>query len=380
MPRGPEGYAIYAGSLGSRQVKKIMTAQSAVIYAAPGYLLSRRNGKLAAQRFDAKRLEVHGDPVLLGDAPMESDIDGEPIASASDDGRLVTLRNPPRDTQLRWLDRTGAPRGILPLPNGTWMGGVLSPDDRFAAVSNGTDLWRVELGRGLPLRLTSGNGVHTDPVWSPDGRQIAYTRSGRGREEIVIMNSDGSGEPKVLPSTDHLFKLATDWSSAGLMLAVIDNRTLRDVILVPYPEGGAPRPIAATSSVEAFGKVSPDRRWVAYMSNEAGPLDVYLKTFPEGAHKTRVTNGGVDSFWWMPGGTELCYRTQDGIQMMSVKLTRRGEDMEVEDPRVLFRYPPDAQWSDMTHDGERFLVTISSEAARSRRAHVILNWPAMMGH
>lgn len=192
------------------------------------------------------------------------------------------------------------------------------------------------------------------------------------------MNSDGSGEPTVLRTTDHLFKNASDWSGAGLILSAIDSKTRRDVLLAPYPGGGAVRPLARTEFGEFFGRVSPDGRWLAYFSNEAGPLDVYLQSFPDPGHKTRVTNGGAVYMWWMPGGDELCYRTADRTKMMSVKLTRNGANLDVGEPRLLFRYPPDVEWSDFTHDGQRLLVTISSEGTRNRRGRVILNWTGML--
>lgn len=378
MPSGPQGFDIYAGSLGSRETKKILTAQSGVTYAAPGYLLFRRAGKLTAQRFDAKGLKLVSEPVPLVEAPPGSDLDAEPIASASNDGRLVVLDNPPPDTKLAWLDRAGVLGGTLSLPTGPWERALLSPDDRYAVVANNSDLWRIDLARSLPVRLTSDSGYETAPVWSPDGSKIAYTRGGRGREEIAVMNSDGSGEPTVLRTTDHLFKNASDWSGAGLILSAIDSKTRRDVLLAPYPGGGAVRPLARTEFGEFFGRVSPDGRWLAYFSNEAGPLDVYLQSFPDPGHKTRVTNGGAVYMWWMPGGDELCYRTADRTKMMSVKLTRNGANLDVGEPRLLFRYPPDVEWSDFTHDGQRLLVTISSEGTRNRRGRVILNWTGML--
>ena len=378
MPAGPEGFDIYAGSLGSKKTKKILTAESGVTYAAPGYLLFRRGGKLAAQRFDAKGLKLLGNPVALVDAPPVSDLDAERIATASNDGRIVILDNPPSDTNLGWLDRDGVLRGTLSLPTGPWERPILSPDDRYAVVPKNSDLWRIDLARSLPLRLTSDPGYENEPVWSPDGSKIAYTSGGRAREEITIVNSDGSGEPTVLPTSDHLFKLASDWSPQGLILAVIGGRS-RDVVLVPYPEGRPVSTLAGTGFAEFAGQVSPDGRWLAYLSNEAGaPPDMYLQSFPVPGHKIRVTNGGVEMMWWMPGGDELCYRTGERTRMMSVRLSRQGENIEVGEPRLLFRYPPDVQWSDFTHDGQRILVTISSEGARNRRARVILNWTAMM--
>ena len=377
MPPGPDGYEIRAGSLGSRETRKVMTAQSSVTYAAPGYLLFRRADKLVAQRFDARTLKLVGDPESLVEAPPKTDLDSEPIATASLDGRLVVLGNPPPDTQLGWLDLSGALRGSLSLPSGAWGRPVLRSDDRYAVVTNGDDLWRIDLARSAPLRLTSGGGYHKDPVWSPDGTEIASSAGGRGREEIEIHRFDGLGEPRVLPTTSDLFKSATDWSRAGLVLAVIRSRTVTDLLLAPYPEGGA-RPIVASEFGEGGGRVSPDGHWIAYVSSEGGNNDVYLQSFPEAGHKVRVSTDGASAVWWMPAGDELLYRTASGRHMRSVKLTRRGEGLEVGTSSPVFAFPADVLWADVSHDGQRVLVTYTRPGAQARRLRAILGWTEMM--
>jgi eukaryotic-like serine/threonine-protein kinase len=377
-PSGPEGFDIYAGSLGSRAVKKIMTAESAVTYAAPGYLLYRREGKLMAQRFDPERLELQGHPISLAEAPPLTDITAEPVATASEDGRLVVLDESPPDTRLAWLDRGGAVRQTLALPPGPWGPPALSPDDHYAAVTNGDDLWRIDLARSVPLRLTSGGGYHNTPVWSPDGRMIAYTAGGKGREEINVLSSDGSGEPHVVPTTDDLFKLPTQWTNDGIVVTIIRGPTTRDVLLAPYPRGSL-IPLVETPFSEFAGKVSPDGRWLAYLSTEAGvPPDVYVQSYPTPGHKVRVSSSGADDVWWIPGGDELCYRNSSRTQMMSVHLSRVGEDIHVGEPGVLFRFPPGVQGTSFAHDGQRMLVSLSSEGGARRSAHVIFDWTALL--
>ena len=376
LPGGPDGLDICVGKLGSREVKKLLSANSAAVYARPGYLLFRRGSKITAQRFDARSLKLIGEPVPILDAAPLFDLGAEPVASASNDGRLVALENPPADTRLEWMGPDGTLRGPLALPAGPWGRPVLSPDDRFAVISNGDDLWRIDLARSIPIRLTSGEDVYSDPVWSPDGSKIAFT-GGRGKEEIYVMPSDGSGEPKLLPTTDDLFKFVADWSPQGLLVTPIRSGSGRDVVLAPYPNGGA-IPLAAGRASQSHGKVSPDGHWLAYLSTEAGsPADVYVQSFPTPGHKTRITSGGAEMMWWLPGNV-LCYRTASRTHMMMVPLTHKGDDLEVGTPRVLFRYPPNVEFSPPTHDGQRLLVTISDDAARNRKARLVLNWTSML--
>jgi eukaryotic-like serine/threonine-protein kinase len=378
LPPGPEGFDIYAGSLGSRDVRKVLTAGSAVTYAAPGYLLYRRNEDVVAQRFDVRRLATIGDPLRITAAPRYNDLDAEPVATASEDGRLVTLWNPAPDAQLAWIDRSGAPIGTLALPPGPWEAPVLSPDDRYAVVANNGDLWRVDLARSVVLRLTAKEPSEYNnlPVWSPDGSSIAFARGGQGREEMYVMNSDGSGTPRKLETTDDLFKNATDWCREGIVLMALRARTLRDVVLKTYPEGEV-RPLVETPFVEKDGHVSPDGRWLAYYSLEANTNDLYIQSFPEPGHKVRVTSGGASDSRWMPGSDAICYRT--GHRWWKVKLTRTGSEFDVGTPEPLLTLPPDCIDSELTHDGQRALVTIAPGSAAARRMRVVMDWVGMVG-
>jgi Tol biopolymer transport system component len=376
-PPGPEGFDIYAGSLGSRVVRKIMTAASAPVYAEPGYLVFRRQGRIMAQRFDARRLQLEGDPVALAEAPLITDMDAEPVASASTDGRLVFLSSREVNTHLGWFDRSGALLSTLALPAGRWGRPVLSPDDRFAVVQNGDDLWRVDLARSVAVRLTSNGGHNVDPVWSPDGSRIAFTRRQMGLDEIMIMNSDGSGQGQVLPTTASLFKTPEHWTREGLVFTDIGTGTFRDLWLAHPSGGAAPAPLIQTSFSEYLARVSPDGRWIAYVSNEAGPEDVYIQSFPVPGHKLRVSTGGALRPQWMPASDEVFFGTMDQ-RIVSVKLTRSGDDLDAAEPRALFKVPLGLVGEDITHDGQRMLASFSSVEAQERGVRVILDWTALM--
>jgi len=381
LPAGPEGFDVYAGSLGSREVTKIMTAGSAATYAEPGYLLFRRSGKVMAQRFDARALKVEGDPVALADAPPVSDMDAEPVAQASADGRLVLLDARDAETQLGWFDRTGASHETLALPVGKWGRPSLSPDDRFAVVANGDDLWRVDLARAVATRLTAAAGTNPEPgVWSPDGSRIAFTRN-QGREEIFVMSADGSGE-RALATTPDLFKNPEDWTRDGLLIASIAEKTGRDLWLVPNGDGSKPVPWLQTEFGEYHGKVSPDGHWCAYLSNEAGKDDVYIQSFPVAGHKVRVSTTGAGRVWWMPGGDEVCFRSAGGKgaagDYWCASVTHKGSDLEVGEPRLLFRVPTEVLGSDFSHDGKRLLTSITAPGSQTGTIRVILDWTALL--
>src|SRR6185503_5188234 len=181
LPPGPDGWETYVGSLKSKSAKKVLTAGSAAVFAQPGYLVFAREGRVMAQRFNARRLELKGDAVAIGNAPEYSELDAEPVASASRNGRLTVLRSEAPRTQLRWLDRTGADRGLIPLPPAPWRVMRLSPDERRAAVMNGTEIWIVDLERSMPTRIATTLTKEPSLVWSPDGKQLAFVSRKTGR-------------------------------------------------------------------------------------------------------------------------------------------------------------------------------------------------------
>jgi Tol biopolymer transport system component len=184
------------------------------------------------------------------------------------------------------------------LEPGEWIRPVVSPDNRFVAIQKARDLWRVDLARGSATRLTNGASNY-DPIWSPDGRWIAFTSDRRGPEEIFVIASDGSGEARHLPTTDTQFKLADAWIGDQIIVQSIGVGTARDLWIVPADGSGPARPLIQTSFAEWGAHVSPDGRWVAYLSNESGAAeDVYIQSFPRRATscvsppRARASTGG----------------------------------------------------------------------------------------
>ena len=381
LPAGPAGFPIYSASLGLRTVEKVMDAESAPVYAEPGYLVFRRNGKIVAQPFDAKSRKLRGEPFTLASCPPPTPIDAEPVASASRNGRLLHLVADPPATGFEWLDRSGETAGRLLVPAGDWGRFVLSPDDRFAIAAKADGLWRIDLERSVALRLHAANDPESNPLWSPDGRRIAFSQGAQGKDEIYVLPSDGSGEPEILPSSPDLFKWPEHWTADGLVLISIGEKTSGDLWLVPPPGKGAPRPLFRTPAAESGGRVSPDGHWIAYTSTESGSAEVYVRSFPELAHKVRVTTTGVGTgasrLWWMPGSDELCFRASNNLEMKSVKLVRRGDEIVPGEPTTLFRMSPDIESADFAHDGRRLLVTAPVPGAAKRRLRVVLDWPAL---
>ena len=374
LPGGAEGWDTYVGSLRSPAVKRLLTARSAVVYAEPGYLLFARDGRVMAQRFDAGRLELKGAPVAIADAPDPSDMDAEPVASASRNGRLAILRSVPANTSLEMLDRAGATIARYELPTGPWQVSSVAPDGRRAAVVNGQDVWIVDLVRSVPMRFATSSASVITTAWSPDGNRIAFTAKQGGREEIQIAGLDGRAES--VPTTDEVFKLVYGWSPDGryIVFGGLSAENGWDVWLLPVGGDGKPTPYLRSAAWETAPSVSPDGRWLAYTSNETGQFEVYVQSFPQPGRKVRVSVGGGGAPSWADGGRELQYISGDARVAVTVT---PSEDFQPSTPRTLFKIRPDISSGVSVGDGGRVLVGVAT-GKQPRDIRLILDWTALL--
>jgi Tol biopolymer transport system component len=377
LPAGPYSCDICVGSLRSREVKRILTAGSAAVYAEPGYLLFERDERVMVQRFDPGRLELVGDAVAIADASEFSGMDADPVASASRVGHLALLRSVPPDTRLTLLDRTGATRTRYDLPPGPWWVLSVSRDARRAVVANGGDLWIVDLARSVPMRFVSTSATDLSAVWSPDGERVAYVANQAGRQEIFIAGLDGRGEP--VPTTDDAFKVVCDWSRDGRYVVFfgLNAATNQDLWLLPLEGDRKPVPYLRGPSYERGARLSPDGRWLAYASDETGRFEVYVQVFPRPGRKVRVSLDGGDWPMWAKGGRELLYSRGVGATTIISVPVEAGEEFRPGSPHALFTVPAGMTGLDVVADGERFLVSTATET-RPRDIRIILNWKALL--
>ncbi|HEU5182428.1 MAG TPA: protein kinase [Candidatus Polarisedimenticolia bacterium] len=377
LPGGPDGMEIFAGSLKSKTAKKILNADSAAVYAEPGYLLFRREGKILAQPFDAGRLETSGAAVAIADAPPRTNLDAEPVVSASGNRRLVFLRSGAVTRRLEWLDRSGAARGTVPLPPGSWRMFALSPDQRMAAVMNESDIWLIDLVRFIPTRFAPTFSKESNVVWFKDSRRLAFSSNQSGRAEIYVGSASGTGEPELVPTTDAQFKNVWDVTPDGktLIIGVLGANNTWDLWTRSLEEGGKSEVYLASPGHELGAKLSPDGRWLVYQSDESGDPEIYVQSFPVPGHKMRISVDGGTNPGWTRGGKELLYAKGDTVMSVPIKL---GTELEPGVPRPLMTGPEGTTGGDVTADGERFLVTTGPPPERDLR--VILEWPAVLKH
>jgi Tol biopolymer transport system component len=258
----------------------------------------------------------------------------------------------------------------------------MSPDGRRAVVvrvnPDGTDLWILDLERGVWSRFTSRPGINIYPIWSPDGRTILYASD--APFNLFRKDASGaSGEQRVTKSPNPQFPM--DWSHDGrFILYEEDNASgdRRSLWVLPAERSNAEaRPYLPARFNQYMGRFSPDSRWVAFQSDESGRYEVYIDAFPEPRGKVRVSTGGGVLPQWAPVGHELYYVSADSM-LMSVGLKMGTGLVEPSTPQALFRLP--VQDADINPycpatDGQRFLVVAPERAAPLT---VIVNWPALL--
>jgi len=375
LPEGPTGWNVFVGSTRSRTVKHLMTARSAPVYAEPGYLLFERDGRVMAQRFDPRRLELSGEAHAIAVAPSDSDLDAEPAASASRNGRLAILASEPGDTRLELIDLAGTTKARYDLPPGPWQVSKLSPDGRRATVLNGPELWVVDLERSVPMRFATSTSNTPTSVWSPDGNRIAFITKHEGRDQVHIAGLDGRAE--VVPTTDDEFKFLIEWSADGryIILNTVGGATLNDIWILPMEGERKALPYLRGPASERGGMISPDGRWLAYFSDETGEAEVYVQSFPEPGRKVRVSRAGGTFSRWVDGGRSL--RFVDGDNLVTVPVTP-GPELSFGVPHEAPSNLRGATGVSMSADGNLRLVSVPSHQ-RPHDIRLIQNWTRLLG-
>jgi eukaryotic-like serine/threonine-protein kinase len=337
----PDKEGIYAADLESGQSKMVIPVRSLFEYSPDGYILYSRQQTIMAQRFDARKMAIEGDPVpVVEQADPFSQVWG-PIASASRNGTLVYSRPMNRAAQLHWYSRDGKRlSSIEGARNYSQL--VLSPDGRRVAIElNGTEktihrtLWVLELSTGIPSLITpNAQDRYSDAVWTPDSRDLIYARFQGFKPSILRKPAGGGVEQLVFSQETALYQ--EEALPDGSILALSQNG--KEIVRIPPPSPsaptaprGKPETIFRTDFESDEPHVSPDGKWVTYASNESGQWEVYVAAFPSFESRRQVSNAGGVGPVWRADGKELFYLSPVG-KLMSAGFKGGGGQAESSAP------------------------------------------------
>ena len=381
-----EGDAIFAGSLDG-SVKKFLVQSSFNAAYADGYLLFARGSSLLAQRFDPEELSLEGDPIVLQDGMLADPGYNMAVFSVSttgillfQEGRAVAGARP------MFLDRNG--KVVRYIDDSSEIDQPrFSPDGKRFAVylydtrSRRSNIWVYDLQSGGRRRLTTRAEGDFFPVWSPDGQSIYFSSGPKSLRDIYVQTIGHSGSGMEFFSSageDVVGDISPDGTT---MLVEITNRTGNEgdlwLVARAAPEFD-PVPFQKTKFNETTGRISPDGKWVSYVSDESGENEVYLKmlTAPE-SDPWKVSSGGGVAPVWGPGGNELIYvDAKNRIVVANLRLG--GARGEVVGSKPLFQLPAFTSQYDLSPDGKFFVVTRSLEMQKFPPISLIVNWKALM--
>jgi eukaryotic-like serine/threonine-protein kinase len=385
---------VYVGALDGGQPTRVLAADTAPVYAAPGYLLVVSRGVLIAYPFDPTRGAVRGEPLTVAQS-VGLDVGARGAFSVSETGALVHRSGGATGRRLLWVDRTGKELGVLGPPDESALAGPeLAPNGRSVALyrnpEQNVDVWTIDVARGIGSRLTSDAATDSGPVWSSDGSRVFFRSTRNGKFDLFTKLANGASEeqPLLVSGQD---KAPQDSSPDGsvLLYANQDPKTGSDLWALPLAGERKPFPVVQTSFDDVQGQFSPDGRWVAYASNETGRYEVYVRPFPGPGGRSPVSTGGGIYPRWRRDGQELYYVTLDD-QMMAAPIhlapdaltPAPGAPVTLFSTRIALSgnvgtggFASRPQYA-VARDG-RFLLNVTAEATPPPMT-VVLNWPAAL--
>jgi Tol biopolymer transport system component/DNA-binding winged helix-turn-helix (wHTH) protein len=350
-------------------------------YINGGTLLYLQDGVAYAQAFNSTALETSGEPTFaFADVDIGRLNAGSAQFDVSSTGSLVFGSAAPRVPQpLVWADRRGTEQ-LLPFPPAAYSTPRLSPDGRYVAVTvrsgPDSDLWVLDNERGTSARVTFG-GRSMWPAWAPVGAHLAYASS-LGGSTNVFMTRVGTGESKRLTSDPHT-AFPVSWSPDGTLLTLNKlGEPGRLSIWIQPVAGGEPTLFHRGEGLEGEAVFSPDGGRIAYMSNETGRNEIYVRPYPGPGSEVQISVAGGEEPVWARNG-ELFFRHDDEMMVADLAPGHRP----IGPPARLFagNYVRNGVLAgyDVARDGRRLLMIKASPDTRDpSRFTVVLNWQATL--
>jgi eukaryotic-like serine/threonine-protein kinase len=363
----------------------LFQSESEAVYAPlsgrdAGVLLSVANGRVAARSFDAARLALRGDPLMI-DLSAGGNTPSHPAMLGASADLLAAVSSPiPHGSRLVSSGRNGEDLRLWKERESQFWP-RLSPDgrrlarQRFDAVRGDPALWVEDLERGTRVRVAT---VGLLPVWSPDGNRFAYVTGTRTEPQLVLAAADGTGVVTVLPCPRTPCQ-PTDWAPDGRLIV---NDGGGDVWAVSSDPNGSAQPLLAEPFTERDARLSPDGRWIVYVSEESGRPEVSVRRLSGPPRRIVISGGGGDQPVWRRDGAELFFVEPQG-RLRSVAVSPEKDANLTFGLPVELKVPPigSGLWGtqyDVSPDGRRVYFLDHTRERAPREIAVVLGWRALL--
>jgi Tol biopolymer transport system component len=395
----PNARRIYLGALDSDRRSPLVSTGFRAGFVAPDTLVYIRDRVLVAQRFSIAEGKVIGEPRQLVSGVAIEGIPGQATYEVSPSGALAyRSRSRQFSSELRWFDRRGSSE--LVSSSRSDIAVSLAPDGRRVALSKldlssvdderfASNVWLFDLPRRVVSRFTlDPSATDENAVWSPDGSRIAYAvHRSSGLAEVRVQSTNDSSGSRVIASGQNNFH-PIHWARDGTLLlhayATGGGADDLDLYLLGSEPNATPKPFLVARGSQAQGQFSPDSQWVAYVSNESGRFEVYVRPRDGRNLRWQISSEGGGQPRWRGDGREIFYVSLDGT-LTAVPITLSKDEASAGVPVPLFTertlrtnnnifYYGGAAGYDVTPDGQRFLVNRLTQEPTAGPIHLVLNW------
>ena len=350
---------------------QVIGSGSNPFYSSTGRLLYRSGTDLWSRPFSPKRAQFAGEAFRAARNATDPTI--------ASDGTLVYRDGSAQ--QLVWLDRSGARIGTVGLPANGLYYPALSPDGRRVAVETleegNLDVWVSDLLRATRIRLTSHPATDILPVWSPEGDHVAFSSYRAGNTDILVRRADAGSEETTIAAVPQNERVS-DWSQDGgyILYSLQHPKNGFDLWYLKRNAGGKweSHPLLETSFNERGPKLSPDGRYVAYLSDESGRDELYVRPFPSGGRKWSISTQGASQIRWSRRSAELFYTEARTLIAVSVKTTPEFAAHTTARlfSHVGFTVVQDSNY-DVSPDGQRIILP-EKVGTQPPMIHLVQNW------
>jgi len=268
--------------------------------------------------FDQNSMNITGEPIALAEG-MKLGLLGSADLAVDTTGTLIYATGTGEGKQeLVWVTRDGKVQAVDPDWAAFYMGSPrLSPDGKSVAEARIADanvpssIWIKRLDRGPSIRLALGTRDNYMPSWTPDGKSVTFSSyDAKGPIDLWTQRTDGSSPVMQYHGKSNLYNAR--WSPDGKWLLFqtdVDSRGAGDILAMRPGIDVAPVPVVASRFTEISPALSPNGRWLAYVSNETGSDEIYVVPFPNtGTAKWPISASGGTEPAWSHRGNELFYR------------------------------------------------------------------------